>query len=212
MVVETSNSNPCATANANNNKRALPATNQAYYPPRAPHMPRPGPIAPDCTGSSISTTTTTQTTTNVRVVSKTITTFLTATPPVSTAYTTTAVTSTTTKSSSPACPAIPATVSQSGYTTDYILYSSTCDRTLSYANPANTNPPVVLAIKTKVPACQAAAQCADAARNQGAGYLSFDLHWKFESGWVCVMFYGRHRDGKYWEVGEGVGEGYGYSL
>ena len=110
------------------------------------------------------------------------------------------------------CPTIPATVSQSGYTSDYVLYSSTCGKTLSYNNPANTNPPVVLAIKTKVLACEAARQCAAAARNQGAGYLSFDLHYRFATGWECVMFYGRNRDGKYFEVEEGVGEGYGYSV
>jgi len=140
-----------------------------------------------------------------------ITTTLTATPPLSTAYKTTTVTSTTTQPPQ-SCPTIPATVSQTGYTTDYTLYISTCGRALSYANPANTNPPVVLAIRAKVLACEAARQCADAARNQGTGYLSFDLHYRFESGWECVMFYGRNREGKYWEAEEGVGEGYGYSL
>lgn len=144
----------------------------------------------------------------------TITTSLTATPPVSTTYKTTTVFETITQTSVPSssCPTVPATVLQSGYTTDYVLYISTCGRTLSYANPANTNPPVVIGIRAKVMACEAARQCADAARNQGAGYLSFDLHWKFEKGWECVMFYGRNRDGKYWEAAEGVGEGYGYSL
>jgi hypothetical protein len=202
--VVTENSNPCATtinANANNNKRDP----QRLF--RAPHLaPRPV-YAPDCPG--VSTATTTQTVTTLRYVDETITTSLTATPPQSTVYKTTTVTST---SSAPSCPTIAATVSQSGYTSDYVLYSSTCGRTLSYANPGNTNPPVVLAIKTKVLACEAARQCATAARNQGAGYLSFDLHYRFATGWECVMFYGRNRDAKYFEVEEGVGEGYGYSV
>jgi len=153
------------------------------------------------------------------LVERTITTSISTTPPPSTLYTTTTVTSTTTTtlSSQNACPTIPATDLQSNYTTDYILYHSTCGRVLSYANPANTNPPVVLPIRSKVLACQAAAQCAAAARNQGAGYLSFDLHWRFAAGWECVMFFGRMPrgnggGGRYWEVEEGVGEGYGYSL
>jgi hypothetical protein len=206
IVVE--NANPCSANNAKNKRDALGGI-QPFRNPRLPPQP---PYAPDCSGAP--TTTTTQTTTMMRYEQSTVTTSLTATPPVSTAYKTTYVTSTTTQSSSPSksCPTIAATVQQSGYTTDYVLYISTCGRTLSYNNPANTNPPVVLAIRAKVLACEAARQCADAARNQGAGYLSFDLHWKFESGWQCVMFYGRNRDGKYWEVTKGVGEGYGYSL
>lgn len=171
-------------------------------------MSRPGPVAPTCADSS--TTTTTQTTTRITLEEKTLTTSLTATPPPSTIYTTTTVTSTTTQPSS--CPTIQATNSQSNYTSDYTLYSTTCGRTLSYTNPANTNPPVVLALRAKILACEAAAQCATAARNQGAGYLSFDLHYRFAEGWECVMFFGRNRDGRYWEVEEGVGEGYGYSL
>lgn len=48
--------------------------------------------------------------------------------------------------------------------------------------------------------------------NQGAGYLSFDLHYRFASGWECVLFYGRNTRLEYWDVvDEGVGEGYGYS-
>jgi hypothetical protein len=112
-----------------------------------------------------------------------------------------------------ACPTIPATVSQTGYTTNYTLNSRTCGRTLSYSNPGNTNPPVTLQIRAKVLACEAAAQCATAARNQGAGYLSFDLHYRFASGWECVMFFGRNPEGEGWDVvDEGVGEGYGYSV
>lgn len=74
------------------------------------------------------------------------------------------------------------------------------------------NPPVTLQIRTKVLACQAAQQCADAARNEGAGYLSFDLHYRFAEGWECVMFYGRNTRAEFWDVvDEGVGEGYGFS-
>lgn len=116
-------------------------------------------------------------------------------------------------SPSNSCPTLPATVSQTGFTSLYTLNSRTCGLTLSYSNPGNTNPPVTLQIRTKVLACEAAAQCATAARNQGAGYLSFDLHYRFASGWECVMFFGRNERGKGWDVvDQGVGEGYGYSV
>jgi hypothetical protein len=43
--------------------------------------------------------------------------------------------------------------------------------------------------------------------------LSFDLHYRFASGWECVMFFGRNPNGKGWDVvDEEVGEGYGYSV
>ena len=62
-------------------------------------------------------------------------------------------------------------------------------------------------------ACEAAQQCADEARNTGAGYLSFDLHWRAGSGWECTMFFGRNARAEFWDVvEEGVGEGYGYSV
>ncbi|KAM0705842.1 hypothetical protein Q7P35_007202 [Cladosporium inversicolor] len=170
-----------------------------YYHYRNPHIP-PRPISlPLCPGP---TSTKATTTTLISLLERTLTTSI-ATP--------TAQTVTTTATSN-SCPTLPATVSQTGFTSNYTLTSRTCGRTLSYSNPGNTNPPVTLLIRTKVLACEAAQQCATAARNQGAGYLSFDLHYRYASGWECVMFFGRNPEGEGWDVVDGgFGEGVGYS-
>lgn len=198
--------------NLNNAPNPASLTQSApYYIFRNPHIPPRPTSLPVCLGA---TSTTTLKTTRITLLEQTLTTSLT-TPTARNITTTTTSTLTTTTSATATtnpCPIIPATNSQTDYTANYTLYSRTCGRTLSYANPGNTNPPVTLPIKAKVLACEAAAQCATAALNQGAGYLSFDLHYVFASGWECVLFYGRNTKAEYWDVvDEGVGEGYGYS-
>ncbi|KAK6438532.1 3-dehydroquinate dehydratase (3-dehydroquinase) [Oleoguttula sp. CCFEE 5521] len=85
--------------------------------------------------------------------------------------------------------------------------------TLNFVNPGNKNPRVTINLDGSLQIRAAAQQCVQAAKNQGGGYSSVDVHYRTSTvAWECVMYYGANRDKAYWDVVDGdVGEGYWYS-
>ena len=135
-----------------------------------------------------------------------------------TPLTTTTSTTTATATASPvvqdlSCPIVAATVPNNPSVFNYTRYYYGCGTTESFNNPGNKNPPVTTLLDGSLGSCDAIAKCANTARNLGAGYLSFDVHFRISTGkWECTKFFGLNDQASYFSVVDAdVRDGYGYA-
>lgn len=135
------------------------------------------------------------------------------TTPLTTTTTTTTASPNQTITQDLSCPTVPATIPNNPTAFNYTRYYYGCGHTESFSNPGNTNPPVTTLLDGSLRSCDAIAKCADVARGQGAGYLSFDVHYRVSSGkWECVQFFGPNDEASYFSVEDGdVRDSYGYA-